>query len=202
MRIMLIRHFQTPGNLERRYVGRTDEPLLENEGLVRLAEEKRACFQRRGMPDRVIASPMRRCIQTAELIFPGAAPVLCAEMRECDFGLFEGKNYEELKELAAYQEWLDSRGTIPFPDGEGHEAFRTRCVKGFENMVSELAAAGSRTAAMVVHGGTIMAVLSGFGPDGSGFYDWQVENGGGFLVSLDEIAWDMGQKEFREIERL
>lgn len=202
MKIMLIRHFKTPGNLERRYVGRTDESLLEGEELGRMAEEKRACLRTKEKPDCVIVSPMRRCIQTAELIFPGAEQVLCAKMRECDFGLFEGKNYEELKELPVYQEWLDSRGTLPFPAGEAHEAFRARCEEGFENMLAELTENGCRTAAMVVHGGTIMAVLSRFGPRGSEFYDWQVENGCGFLVSLDEKAWGMGQKEFGEIERL
>lgn len=202
MKVVMIRHFQTPGNLERRYVGRTDEPLLEGEGLVRMAEEKRNRIQALRKLDCVIASPMKRCIQTANLLFPGEKPLLCAKMRECDFGLFEGKNYEELGDLPVYQEWLDSRGTIPFPGGESHEAFKARCVEGFEEMAAELVENGCETAAMVVHGGTIMAVLSRFDRGDSEFYDWQAENGGGYVISLDEAAWGRGQKEFREIERL
>ena len=202
MKVVMIRHFQTPGNLERRYVGRTDEPLLEGEGLIRMAEEKRNLIQALGKLDCVIASPMKRCIQTANLLFPGEEPLLCEKMRECDFGLFEGKNYEELKDLPVYQEWLDSRGTIPFPEGESHEAFKARCVEGFEEMAAELVEKGCETAAMVVHGGTIMAVLSRFDRGDSEFYDWQAENGGGDVISLDEAAWGRGQKEFREIERL
>lgn len=37
-----------------------------------------------------------------------------ADFRECDFGIFEGKNYEELKENRDYQRWLDSGGVLPF----------------------------------------------------------------------------------------
>ena len=150
----------------------------------------------------MIASPMKRCIQTANLLFPGEEPLLCEKMRECDFGLFEGKNYEELGDLPVYQEWLDSRGTIPFPEGESHEAFKARCVEGFAEMAAELVEKRCETAAMVVHGGTIMAVLSRFDRGDSEFYDWQAENGGGYVISLDEAAWGRGQKEFREIERL
>lgn len=202
MKIMLIRHFQTPGNVKRRYVGRTDEPLLENDALFRLVEEKRKILKEKGMPDEVAASPMKRCIQTAGYLFPGKELYLCEDMRECDFGLFEEKNYEELKSLPSYQEWLDSRGTLPFPKGEAHEDFKARCVRGFEETLRELIRRGCKTGAMVVHGGTIMSVLTAFDREKREFYHWQVENGGGYLVTLDEKAWETGAKEFREIERL
>ena len=53
---------------------------------------------------------MLRCRQTAQLIYPqltGEA-VSVEDFRECDFGLFEGKNYQEMEHLPAYQEWVDS----------------------------------------------------------------------------------------------
>lgn len=202
MKIMLIRHFQTPGNLERRYVGRTDEPLLENEALFTMIEKRRALLQKKGEPELVAASPMKRCIQTAAYLFPKKEPLLCEQMRECDFGSFEGKNYEELKDLKEYQAWLDSRGRLPFPEGEDHEAFKKRCVAGFEEMLKNLIQQGCKMAAMVVHGGTIMAILSRFDEEQQEFYHWQVENGGGYLVTLDERAWEQGEKRFREIEQL
>jgi broad specificity phosphatase PhoE len=73
--------------------------------------------------DTVVSSPMKRCVQTAEIYFPGQEPVIQEKLRESDFGLFENKNYEELKDEPEYQKWLDSGGTIPFPGGESHEAF-------------------------------------------------------------------------------
>lgn len=38
-------------------------------------------------------------------------------------GVLKEKNYEELKDDPGYQRWLDSNGTIPFPEGEGQETF-------------------------------------------------------------------------------
>lgn len=202
MRLILIRHFQTPGNLEKRYIGQTDEPLLESEELLENIAKKRDYLAEIGKVEYVAASPMKRCIQSASYLFPDQIPILKEQMRECDFGTFEGKNYEELKETADYQEWMESYGTLPFPKGESQEIFQARCVECFETMVEELIHQRCNLAAMVVHGGTIMSVLSYFDKKGRGFYDWQVENGGGYLVSLDEKAWKQGNKEFREIRDL
>ena len=107
---------------------RTDEPLADLKGREQLIRERQD-FCRDA--EQVIISPMKRCIQTAACIFPDKTPVLCEKMRECDFGLFEMKRYEELKEIPAYQEWLESNGTIAFPEGEDPELFKQRCVEGF-----------------------------------------------------------------------
>lgn len=204
MKIVLIRHLKTPGNLKRQYIGRLDEPLAKGPEQKESEERLKASLRGIGEIDAVIASPMRRCIQTAERLFPEREPILYSRLRECDFGLFEGKNYEELKGMKAYQKWLSSEGTLPFPGGESQAVFKERCVQGFEEAVKqlfkELALKKSPQAAMVVHGGTIMAVLSRFGPKDKGFYDWQVENGCGFLISFEEEEWKQGQKMFGEIK--
>ena len=70
MQIVFIRHSMTAGNLERRYIGcRTDEPLCE--AGISLAQQKAAEIRPAfPMPEVVLTSPMRRCIQTAEILFP------------------------------------------------------------------------------------------------------------------------------------
>ena len=114
MQILWIRHGQTPGNVQRRYVGRTDEGLTD-EAKSCLQKKKvlmqDLCVQTEGgrnpgkwyhagafVPDFVYSSPMMRCRETAEILFPGQ--VLCVQegLQEKDFGDFEYKNYEELKE--------------------------------------------------------------------------------------------------------
>lgn len=199
MEIVMIRHFRTPGNGEKRYIGRTDEPLAEIPGLELIIRERQHSCQD---VEQVIASPMKRCIQTAAHIFPGKTPVLCEKLKECDFGLFEGKNYDELKADPAYLKWLDSRGTLPFPEGEDHELFKKRCVEGFCENVDRLLTENVKKAAMVVHGGTIMAVLSSIDEQNREFYHWQPENGGGYRVILDEEAWRRGSRVSGEIEKL
>ena len=57
------------------------------------------------------------------------------ELRECDFGIFENKNYKELSDCPEYQAWIDSGGTMTFPGGENPEEFRKRCVLGFEKVI-------------------------------------------------------------------
>lgn len=180
--ILLIRHGKTRGNEEGRYIGITDE-LLSEEGIRTL--EKRET----GEVEQVYVSPMKRCIQTAALLFPGVPRKVVPAFRECDFGEFENKNYRELKGNPRYQEWVDSAGMLPFPGGEEPKEFRRRCCEGFEEAAEDLLARGFLRCAMVVHGGTIMSILEAFGDPKKGFYDWQVSNGEGFLLELNEELW-------------
>ena len=122
---------------------------------------------------------MKRCVQTAKRIWgtdlSGCPIVLEPLMRECDFGQFEGKTYEQLKKNAAYIKWLKSGGITAFPGGEDQEEFRKRCVEGMKKQVRFLIARHVKYAAFVVHGGTIMAVLSSL--TGGEYFDFQVKTG-------------------------
>ncbi len=191
MKIWLIRHFRTQGNVERRYIGRTDEPILPGENA------SISCA-----PQRVISSPLLRCQQTAGQLFGRNPDVICEAFREMDFGRFEGKNFEELKEDPEYQQWLDSNGTLPFPEGEGQAAFLLRTRLAFEQQMDTLLAQDCKEAAFVVHGGTIMAILSAYAVTPKSFYDWQVSNGSGYVAVVEEDTWRQGRKQLTEIERL
>lgn len=187
--IVLIRHGETGSNRERRYLGRTDEPL-SSEG-----REKLLAFRKEGRypeAELVFSSPMRRCLETAKLLYPEAKIAVIPGWEEINFGLFEGKTYEELKDRPDYILWLGSGGTLPFPEGESREQFIRRSVDGFFAMMEQV----RETAAVaVVHGGTIMAVLSRL--SGGDYFDYQVTNGGGyrFLVSLKEKKCEITETE-------
>lgn len=133
-----------------------------------------------------MASSMRRCRETAELIHPARIPVEVADFRETDFGRFEGHTYQELQDDPAYRHWLRTEGTIPFPDGESREEVRERVLEGWQKMLKE--AADRENIALVIHGGTIMTLLSEL--FGGNYYDYQVRNGEGysFDVSRDGIC--------------
>ena len=60
---------------------------------------------------------MLRCRQTAEIIY-GKTDYIENDLRECDFGEFENKCFEELKDNPDYLKWMESGGTIPFPGGD------------------------------------------------------------------------------------
>ena len=183
--IILIRHGKTYGNTLGRYIGTTDEELCP-EGREELAALRESGQYRSIRPDLVYVSPLRRCRQTAEILFPGVPQEICRDFRECDFGKFENRNYKELSGNPAYQAWVDSGGTLPFPGGESREAFQERCRAEFARVLKELGRQAGSGAAFVVHGGTIMAVLEAFGRPQRDFYGWQVKNGGGFFAELRE----------------
>lgn len=187
MKIIFIRHGKTAGNLERRYIGRTDEPLCE-QGRDELQKSFAAGIYPQA--DCVLASPMKRCVETAGLLYPGLQPVIVQDFRECDFGAFEGKNYAELNGDAAYQSWIDSGGTAAPPDGEGKADFAKRCCGSFWEALK--ACAEDASVAVIVHGGTIMALLEAFGVPKRGFYDYQVGNGDGYIAECDREKHELG----------
>ena len=188
--LILIRHGKTAGNLLGRYIGsRTDEPLCD-EGREELAGKQ--------LPEveRLYVSPMNRCVETAEILWPGGdrkKMQKVTDLRECDFGDFENKNYKELSGNGDYQAWIDSNGTLPFPNGESMDAFKSRCLEAFARIVEEVSEAeqvwiasgktGIFRAGIVVHGGTIMAILEQYGYPKAAYFDYQVKNGCGYRLT-------------------
>ena len=69
MKLFMIRHGATAGNLEKRYVGRTDEGLTE-QAVFFLQEEALKLRELAGNVAAIITSPMKRCLETAEILFP------------------------------------------------------------------------------------------------------------------------------------
>ena len=59
MEVLLIRHGKTQGNLEKRYVGSTDEPLCAS-GAAQLREQA-ACYP---AAQRLVVSPLLRCSES------------------------------------------------------------------------------------------------------------------------------------------
>ena len=188
--LIMIRHGKTAGNLLGRYIGsRTDEPLCD-EGREGLAGKK--------MPEvqLLYVSPMKRCVETAELLWPEFDRKniqKVTDLRECDFGDFENKNYKELSGNGDYQAWIDSNGTLPFPNGESMDLFKSRCLEAFAQIVEEVSGAeqkwkdsgetGIFRAGIVVHGGTIMAILEQYGYPKRAYFDYQVKNGCGYRLT-------------------
>ena len=181
-RIYLIRHGLTAGNLQHRYVGRTDEPLC-GEGVQKLYA---GLFLNEHLQT-IYTSPLLRCIQTAEQLFSGCPRKVIEDFRELDFGEFEYKNYEELKDDARYQAFIDSGGAVDFPGAEPQKQFRARVRAAFASCIEEIRTADDteRTDVFVVHGGTIMAILDAYAWPHRPFFDWQVSAGEGFCCECE-----------------
>ena len=181
MKVFLIRHGMTPGNLLHQYIGgRSDQPLAK-EGRQLLSEIREAGV----WPDaeKVFVSPMRRCHETADILFPGVEHVVVPGLKEIDFGVFEQRSADDMKDDALYRAWVDSGCEDPIPEGENKEVFIERCSRAFSEVMKENRSGGP--VVFVVHGGTIMAVLSRLGRPEKGYYDWYVKNGHGYACEWD-----------------
>lgn len=179
MLIVLLRHGETAYNAQRRYQGVTDVPLSP-EGRARL---RKADFE----PETVYVTPLMRTAQTAEALFPHAKQIVVPELREMDFGGFEGRTYDEMKNDPAYCAWLDSGCESACPNGESRAAFCGRICRAFEQLADEALARGDEQLVIVAHGGTQMAALSRFAEPRRDYYSWNAPVAGGFVLSAD--AW-------------
>jgi alpha-ribazole phosphatase len=196
MKIYLIRHSLTEGNLNKRYIGKTDEPLCQEGELLLKERLTNGVYPD---ADRIFTSPMKRCVQTARILYPGRELTVIGELSECDFGRFENKSFEELKDFKVYQQWLKSGGIMGFPGGESKEDFSKRCLAGFEKALRMCGCGEKMTddgkkgdifsAAFVVHGGTIMSIMEKYAVPSGRYYDFQIGNGEGYeLILADDFA--------------
>ena len=89
MKLLVTRHGQTDWNVQKKVMGRCDEPL--NEKGLEQAEETRKKLLEENI-DLIICSPLKRAKQTAEVINDGRNIKVIYDDRiiERDFGEFEG----------------------------------------------------------------------------------------------------------------
>ena len=193
IKIALIRHSKTKGNLEKRYIGSTDESLC-NEGIELI---KSKSFP---IAEVVYCSPLARCVETAKLIYSNIEPIIYNDLRECNFGLFENRNYIELEGDIQYKKWVESNGTLGFPNGEKTEEFKNRCINAFDKVINDVIKKKVESSVMIIHGGTIMAILDKYSMPHKDFFHWQVNNCRGFVIEIDDKLWIKGDKKITVVE--
>ena len=184
MDIYLLRHGETAYNAEKRYLGRSDISLSAK-GLAELIP---AGFS----PETVYVSPLRRTWETAGVLFPAARLTVVDDFREMDFGIFEGRNYQEMAELPEYRAWVDGDCLGQIPGGEQKSAFCRRTCDALARLVDQAMDAGGDRLVIVAHGGTQMAVMERFALPVRDYFSWNGPNGGGFV--LDASPWRRERK--------
>ena len=133
--LYLIRHGKTRSNEEKRYVGRATDIGLNESGKAEIREKAAAgCYPKE--PRFVFSSPMKRALETAQIIYPEKEKIIIDDLAEIEFGIFEGKNYTELNGTPEFQSWIDSGGKMQIPGGESLEDFCLRVKRGLEKLKS------------------------------------------------------------------
>ena len=184
--IHFIRHGEINENIKGEYIGTTDVPLSVKgiENLKKLDNE----YKYPGAPF-IYSSPLSRCVQTCNILYPQLKPRIINDLTECNFGDWEGKTAKELSLDTDFFTWLGNSVENSPPNGESGAEFTRRICLAFEKIVSELISSGETSAVIVTHGGVIMTLLSIYGiPQANSFY-WKMDNGFGYSVRISSLLW-------------
>jgi broad specificity phosphatase PhoE len=108
---VLVRHGETEWSRTGKHTGRTDIPLTERGR--QQAQAVGAALKHREL-GLVLTSPLRRALETCELAGFGERAVKRDELREWDYGTYEGRTTAEIrKERPGWTLWRDG-----VPEGE------------------------------------------------------------------------------------
>ena len=173
MSIYLIRHGKTEANEKHLYCGSTDLPLSEK-GRAELRAMHYAIH-----PQRFLTSGRKRTDETLQILFGDVPYAVDTRFREVDFGSFEMKSYDQLKEDPAYQAWLtgDNEANVP-PGGESGIQMTRRVLEAFREIPDGTA--------LITHGGVIACIMAHLFPEEhKNRYQWQPKPGHGYAVYED-----------------
>lgn len=173
MTIYLIRHGRTAANEAHLYCGSTDLTLSQAG-----AEELQKLSYNVGNV-RFLTSGMRRTNETLRILFGDVPYTVEPRFREVDFGIFEMKSYEMLKDDPAYQAWLsgENEKNVP-PQGESGERMRLRVLEALAEIREDTV--------VVTHGGVVAAIMAELFPgERKNRYQWQSAPGHGYKIRLE-----------------
>lgn len=188
-KIHLIRNAPGEGYGEGRYIGHTDIPLSE-EGRAQ-AQQMRDDYVY-PFAETVFTSPLKRCKETAAILYPNKEAVEIEGLIECNFGEFENKTADELKDNEAFSEWLAGKAAPPF--GESSADFGKRICSTFEKIAEGMMKSGVFETAIVTHGGVISIILAAYGLPQAPMHEWMAPDCCGYTIRLDPAMWMRSKK--------
>lgn len=119
-KILLIRHGHVEGIRPERFRGREDLALTGRGRAQAQAVAERIATAWR--PSRLYASPMRRCVDTANAIAQACGLELQTidDLNDIDYGTWQFKSYEEVKysDPRVFAAWFATPHLVRFPNGE------------------------------------------------------------------------------------
>lgn len=155
--LILIRHGETPYNRDRRYQGHRDT-LLTRKGK---RQTKKIALRLRNEPlDAIYSSDLKRTKYTAKAInhYHSLKVKTFPELREIDFGDWEGKTHDEIQRgwRGLLDEWEREPSKIKIPGGESIQELAKRTRTTIKKIISTHP---NQRVAIVTHGGPIRISL-------------------------------------------
>ena len=176
--VIFIRHGETDFNRARLYFGHLD-PDLNETGIEQLRKTKILFEKREKMPDVVFSSDLKRCSQSMEIleIDEEIEKILTEDLREINFGIFEGKTYEEIKNKypEKVEKMKDDWRNFKADKGESINEMMLRVAEKMNEIINQYR---NKKILVVAHAGVIQALTSYylFG-NLDGYWKFKINNG-------------------------
>ncbi|KGN32635.1 phosphoglycerate mutase [Knoellia sinensis KCTC 19936] len=114
--LLLVRHGHSTANAEAVLAGWAEGVGLTDRGredVARLADRLSGLDVAR-----LVTSPLQRCRETAELLFPGARPEIVDDLGECHYGAWTGRPIAELTSEPLWRTVQDDPAHARFPSSD------------------------------------------------------------------------------------
>lgn len=130
--LYFFRHGITKGNLNAQYIGHTDLPLTTDS-----INELHSIKAKYHYPkvDAVFSSPLKRCKDSAEIMFPDNTIITIDDFIEYNFGEFEQCTADDLKDNEDFKNWIGGDIHSKTPYGESNAEFAQRVCASFEKVI-------------------------------------------------------------------
>ena len=133
--------------------------------------------------ERLYSSPMLRCRQTGAVLYPDKQIIPVADLREYNFGSFEGKTAAQLESDPDFIPWTSGKLSAP-PGGEDNSEFIKRLCVGLNKIVLDMTEDGITNAGVIMHGGAIMMLLGASAVPRHKPVEWTADNGRGYSLLI------------------
>ena len=131
-------------------------------------------------------------MQSAEILFPDREIIEVDDLREMDFGVFEGVRAEELLELDTYKKWLKGGLDNPPPNGESLRNMMVRCYTALNAIILDMMENDITQAGVMTHSGILMNMMSCFGLPKMKPMQFACPRGHGYEVMVTAQMWQQG----------
>jgi alpha-ribazole phosphatase len=159
-KLYLIRHGETEGAETRRYKGHIDVPLSEN-GIRQIKKLSEHIIENSspGLSS-VYCSDLSRAVKSAEIIAKpfGVKPVIMKDLKERNFGVWEGMSFEEIEEKYPhdFKAWAENPLKFSPLNGETTVEVRDRAMRALDLILKKNK---GEEIAVVSHGGITRVML-------------------------------------------
>ncbi len=160
MRLILVRHSETFGNVEKRFNGITESALTEKGKLMQKQVLEHLENINKIFPiNKIFSSPSKRALHAAEKFSntTGIDLEVVNELIEYNFGIFDGLSFKEARDVNSnlLDKWLDNSIEMALPNGE---SFKDKTIR-VSNWVKSILSKNYETVIVFTHGATFRSIL-------------------------------------------